>query len=150
MSRLEELQARVAAMSDDEILTAIGPDADSYHEDALVVYRQEAERRGLSLDGDEPEEDDQQGPDSDEGGEEERIETAATPSSERAVRKHPDAAEFSAGDRDVECFHCGAKELLELQVGLPVVAESGVRFMPSNVLRCPNCGLLMWFGEPAP
>jgi hypothetical protein len=149
MSRLDDLQSRVAAMSDDEILTALGPDADSYQEDALDVYRHEAERRGLRLypdDAQDEPEDAGEGEPDESDGEAGELSSAA----DRGVKRHPAADEFSAGDRDVECFHCGAKHFLEIQVALPTMVESTVRWLPASVLRCPNCGLLMWFGEPAP
>jgi hypothetical protein len=145
MSHLDDLQERVAAMSDGEILVALGPDADSYQEDALAVYHREAERRGLRLDDDDAE----PGPE-DEGDESAEAEDALPSGTDRSVRRNPAADEFSAGDRDVECFHCGAKHFLEIQVALPTMVENAVRWLPASVLRCPNCGLLMWFGEPTP
>ncbi len=61
----------------------------------------------------------------------------------------PDAGEFTAGDREVECFHCGGKKFLEHDVALPVRGSGGlVSPMPVMVLHCVDCGCLLWFGEP--
>ena len=144
---LDALRTRVAGLADAEILEALGPDSGSYVAEALEIYRAEAARRGLEApvagrrgraaapprvepladDENDAEEDDHAG-------------------DSAGLTDGAAAGEFSAGDRDVECLHCGRQGFTEHAVVLPTAgAPVG---MPVTVLRCTHCGLLLWFAEP--
>jgi hypothetical protein len=150
---LDALRARVAGLADAEVLEALGPDSGSYVAEALEVYRAEAARRGLEApapgrrgravvppevellaDGEDDADGDGVEGDHDAAGESAGLADGAA------------AGEFSAGDRDVECLHCGRQGFSEHTV---VLATAGAPVgMPVTVLRCTHCGLLLWFAEP--
>ncbi|MFH1176034.1 MAG: hypothetical protein V1750_01410 [Acidobacteriota bacterium] len=146
-SGFEALQERVAGLSDAEILEALAAQ-DDLVEEAVAIYREEAARRAL-----EP------------GEEEDEVaalaagETPADGLGEETEAVAPFAhlagdanvGEFTAADREVECPHCAnhrflAHEvLLSLTPGSPAAVSLG---LPATLLRCSNCGYLVFFGEP--
>ncbi len=46
-TELDRVRARFASLSDEEIRTAVGPEARVYREDAIEIAREEATRRGI-------------------------------------------------------------------------------------------------------
>jgi hypothetical protein len=145
---LDRLRERLLEMSDDEIREALGS-PEELRADALEMYHEEAIRRGLSMPG-EPEPEDEEPVESGRAASSYPRMTvglsASRPPSEEAA---PKADEFTAGDREVECFHCGGKSFVEQVVALPVRSEDGMSHpLPVSLLQCVDCGCLLWFGEP--